>query len=76
MDETAKIVFERNHTCTADAGPCEYGRIGFAIGSRVFWVASFYFPGTPLSEYAEAVSFCNTVAARWNASVSTQDLTQ
>lgn len=66
-EKRASVVFERHATVDESHGPGEYGKVGFAIGGNVFWVAAFFFPGTPMVDYAEAVDFANTVVARWNA---------
>lgn len=62
----AQVVYERHPYCDERSGPGEYGRIGFTIGDRVFWVDSFYFPGTPKATYDAAARFSEEVVTAFN----------
>lgn len=67
----AIVVYERNYACDEKHGPQDFGKIGVAFGSEVFWVGSYYFPGTDLSTYGARVGFATELALRWNAGRNT-----
>lgn len=66
-DEEAIVVYERNHACDEQNGPQEFGKVGVAFGSEVFWTGSYYFPGTDIESYGARVRFATELARRWNA---------
>lgn len=66
-DDEAIVVYERNHACDEKNGPQEFGKVGVAFGSEVFWTGSYYFPGTDLGSYGARVGFATELARRWNA---------
>jgi hypothetical protein len=60
----AQVLYE-NFGADEQHGTYEYGRVGFRIGNRVFWLDSYYFPGTSSKAYqdavAEAADICGAV---------------
>lgn len=66
-DDEARVVYERHHEVSEQHGPQDYGKVGVAFGSEVFWTGSFYFPGTDLASYGATVGFATALAMRWNA---------
>lgn len=67
FQDEARVVYERSHSFHEEHGPHEYGKIGVAFGSTVFWTGSYYFPGTETVSYNAAVGFASEIASRWNA---------
>lgn len=66
-DHDAVVVYERNHSYDEKNGPQEFGKVGVAFGSEVFWTGSYYFPGTDMASYNAQVGFATELAKRWNA---------
>lgn len=67
FQDEARVVYERAHTVDEKHGPQEYGKIGVAFGSEVFWTGAYWFPGTEMTSYNAAVRFAGEIASRWNA---------
>lgn len=65
MDD-ARFVVERSAGFNESAGPWEGGRIGFAIGERVFWTDSYTFPGDTTASHAEKVAYVTDIIMRLN----------
>lgn len=65
MDD-ARLVFEKASGFHDGAGPWEAGKIGFAIGERVFWTDSYTFPGDNTVSHAEKVAFAHEIVLRLN----------
>jgi hypothetical protein len=61
----AEVVFERQDGFDMQSGPYGYERVGFRIGSRVFWTGCAG-SGMPASTYAEDRELAETIVARWN----------
>lgn len=65
MDD-ARLVVEKASGFHESAGPWEAGKIGFAVGERVFWTDSYAFPGDNTASHAEKVAFATDIIMRLN----------
>ena len=63
----AEYVFEANHVADDRNGPITWGRIGFAIDGRVFWMESYSHPGTDSASYNRAIRESKEIVAAINA---------
>ena len=63
----AEYVFEANHACDERNGPSEWGRIGFSVNGKVFWMASYFFPGTDSATHNRAIRESKEIVAAINA---------
>lgn len=61
----AQVVHERQSGFHEGAGPWEAGKVGFRIGSRVFWTGSYCHPGSS-DTYNLDVVLATEIVKRWN----------
>lgn len=65
----AQVVYERDDGFDMKAGPFGYERVGFRIGSRVWWVGCTDSVSIN-KDFAEQVKLANEIVSRWNAAPS------
>ena len=67
---SAEMVIERTPTANEKVGPGEYGKVGFKINERVFWLDSYYFPGTDHARHKHALDMASEIARAINEYIS------
>lgn len=64
---SASVVFEKSVGFDEKTGPWEGGKVGFSIRDRVFWLESYFFPGTPNAAYVNAVAEAEDIVRSLNS---------